>query len=204
MSLTCGFFNSNNHDRLYNATHFNKMFDGIINDGIFNNVGNCFGVTAGNGMEVLVGTGRAWLEDTWTLIEDEPYPLSIDIAPALSTNTRIDAVVITVDSSDNVRDNSVEIVKGAEFTTGTSDKLPILASNQHPIAYIRVKSGTTVMTDNLITNVVGGSATDAKPGTPWVTSPLVSGGGGSTITTSYGKTLPSKGTEGQVFILLEE
>ena len=44
MSVTSGFFNSLNGDRRYNAEQMSSIFDGIINDGIFANIGTAFGV----------------------------------------------------------------------------------------------------------------------------------------------------------------
>ena len=63
--LTYGFFNSLNGDRVYNADQMSSMFEGLITDGVFESVGNKLQVTAGSGMNVNVGTGRAFLEDRW-------------------------------------------------------------------------------------------------------------------------------------------
>ena len=57
MALTYGFYNSINHDRRYNATQMSQLFDGIINDGVFANIGTAMVVTAGTGLTVTVGLG---------------------------------------------------------------------------------------------------------------------------------------------------
>ena len=46
MAVTSGFFNSLYGDRKYNAEQFSAMFDNLITDGVFSNVGNAFQVTA--------------------------------------------------------------------------------------------------------------------------------------------------------------
>ena len=45
MSLTYGFYNSVDHDRVYDATQFGSIFDGVINDGVFQNIGDLFAVS---------------------------------------------------------------------------------------------------------------------------------------------------------------
>ena len=67
MAVTYGFYDSLNHDRLYNAQQMSAIFDGVINDGVFMSVGNQFHTVAGTGMQAIVTSGRAWLDSTWTL-----------------------------------------------------------------------------------------------------------------------------------------
>ena len=65
MAFTCGFFNSQNGDRKYNAEQMASIFDGLIKDGVYDTVGDIFAVTPGTGMQVRVGSGRAWFAHTW-------------------------------------------------------------------------------------------------------------------------------------------
>ena len=44
MSVTSGFFNSLHGDRRYNAEQMSAIFDGIINDGVFANIGTAFSI----------------------------------------------------------------------------------------------------------------------------------------------------------------
>lgn len=67
MSVSYGFYNSMNGDRKYDATQMSSIFDGIINDGIYETIGDRFVVRTSGGMNVVVGTGRAWFNHTWTL-----------------------------------------------------------------------------------------------------------------------------------------
>ena len=68
MALTYGFYNSVSSDREYDAIDMGRLFDGIILDGVYAALGDYFMVTE-NGtpdMNVVVGTGRAWFDHTWS------------------------------------------------------------------------------------------------------------------------------------------
>lgn len=164
MAVTYGFYDSLNHDRLYNAQQMSAIFDGIINDGVFMSVGNQLHTVAGTGMQVIVKSGRAWFDSTWTL-NDAEYPLSIDTADVLLT--RIDAVVLEVNSEVATRANTIKVVKGAPASTPTKPTLTNTAAvHQHALAYVTVAKNTTAITNSMIEIVVG------KTETPYVTAIL--------------------------------
>ncbi len=164
MALTYGFYDSLNHDRLYNAQQMSAIFDGIINDGVFMSVGNQLHTVAGSGMQVIVKSGRAWFNSTWTL-NDQEYPLSISAADVLLT--RIDAVVLEVNSEQATRANSLKIVKGTPASTPAKPTLTNTSTvHQHALAYVTVAKNTTAITNSMIEIVVG------KTETPYVTAIL--------------------------------
>lgn len=156
MALTSGFFNSKTHDRLYDATQISTLFEGLINDGVYQSVGNIFKVSASNGMNVTVDTGRAWFNNTWTR-NDALIVLTVPTAEQVLK--RIDAVVIEVNSLETVRNNTVKIVKG---TPASNPAKPSLTKNddvhQYPLAYITVDPNVTAITQQKIQNAVGTSA----------------------------------------------
>lgn len=156
MALTSGFFNSKNHDRLYDATQISTLFEGLINDGVYQGVGNIFKVSASNGMNVTVDTGRAWFNNTWTR-NDALIVLTVPTAEQVLK--RIDAVVLEVNTLENVRNNTIKIVKG---TPASNPAKPSLTKNddvhQYPLAYITVDPNVTVITQQKIQNAVGTSA----------------------------------------------
>lgn len=161
MSLTYGFYNSQNGDRKYNALQLSSIFDGIISDGVYASYGDHLMVSPSSGMTVKVGSGRAWLDHTWTY-NDADYPL--DISTSEVTLKRIDTVVLEVDRTDSIRMNKLLVVKG----TASSDPVaPTLTKEdnkkQYPLADILVKAGVTEITASDITNRIG--TTDL----PWVT-----------------------------------
>ena len=155
MAFTFGFYNSLEGDRKYNAMHFSQIFDGIINDGMFMSIGTCMMVKASEGMTVNVGIGRAWFNSTWSL-NDAIMPMRLEASDLLLD--RIDAVVLDVNANDNIRENSIQIVKG---TAATDPQRPTLTNEgshrQYPLAYIHVAASTSVITQANITNMVGTS-----------------------------------------------
>lgn len=153
MGLTYGFYNAYNHDRLYDALQFGSIFDGIINDGVFMSIGDCFLVkSVPNGLSLQIGTGRAWFFHTWTLI-DSYYYISV-LSPELLTD-RKDLVVLEVNYE--TRENSFKILKGSGITVPTrvwTDKI-----HQYPIAEYLIKPGDTYIPQNRIKNLVGSDET---------------------------------------------
>ena len=156
MAFTCGFFNSENGDRKYNAEQMSAIFDGIIADGVFTTIGDHMAVSAGTGMQVLVGTGKAWFDHTWN-VNDAAYPLAI--AASDVTLSRIDAIVLETNHSDSVRLNKLRVVQG---TVASSPVKPTLTNNekvhQHPLAWVTVAPGVTQIAASAIENAVGTSA----------------------------------------------
>lgn len=156
MAFTCGFFNSENGDRKYNAEQMSAIFDGIIADGVFTTIGDHMAVSAGTGMQVLVGTGKAWFDHTWN-VNDAAYPLAI--AASDVTLSRIDAIVLETNHSDSVRLNKLRVVQG---TVASSPVKPTLTNSekvhQHPLAWVTVKPGVTQIAASAIENAVGTAA----------------------------------------------
>lgn len=166
--VTYGFYNSLNGDRKYNALEMSRIFDGIIEDGIYANIGTALMVTAsGEGMGIIVGIGRAWFNHTWTL-NDAPLPLELEV-PELIEN-RIDAVVLDINANNNYRKNEIKVVKGTPTTQTPSRPTMIKEENhwQYPLCYINVAAGSVIITQTNITNAVGTSET------PFVTGVLES------------------------------
>lgn len=161
MSLTSGFFDSLNGDRKYNTLQLSSIFDGIISDGVYATYGNHFLVSPVSGMQIKVGSGRAWLDHTWTLNTTD-YPLTVEDAEVVLN--RIDTVIIEVDRRDSGRINRLRILKG---TPASSPSAPTLTNTdtlkQYPLANILVKPNVTEITTADITNRIGTSAL------PWVT-----------------------------------
>ena len=162
MSLTYGFYNSINEDRKYNASQMSKLFDGVLNDGIFMSIGDKFMVTANSGMNISVGTGRAWFNHTWTL-NDSILVLPVSESEILLN--RIDVVVLEVNNTAAVRANSIKIIKGAGATVPVA---PDLVNNseihQYPLAHIYVGVGVTEILQANITNYVGTAETPFATG----------------------------------------
>lgn len=156
MSVTSGFFNSLNGDRRYNAEQMSAIFDGIINDGVFANIGTAFGVKADTGNIITVGIGRAWFNSTW-LLNDAILPITAEASEVLLD--RYDAVVIEIDHTDAVRAGSIKILKGTPSSNPTYPNMSsTLDVQQYPLAYIYRKAGSSEITQSNITNMIGTSS----------------------------------------------
>lgn len=142
MAVSSGFFNSQNHDRLYNAQQLSSIFDGIILDGVYENYGEAFNVTpyTESPNTVIVGTGRAWFDHTWTL-NDSQFAVTID--PPNDMLNRVDAIVLDIDNRLEVRKNSILYLRGDELDP---ENPPSLIKedfhNQYPICYITCPAGS--------------------------------------------------------------
>lgn len=156
MSFASGFFNSVDHDRLYDATDISRLFDGLIRDGIFASIGDCLVVKQSNQMNVTVGTGRAWFNHTWSY-NDALYPVTIP--PSEILMGRIDAVVLEINSVESVRANSIKLIKGTPSSTPAKPSLTNTKEvHQYPLAYVTVGKEVTSIRQADIENCVGTSA----------------------------------------------
>lgn len=157
MSVSSGFFNSLNGDRKYNAAQMSAIFDGLIIDGVFASIGTSFAVKAAGGLTVNVGIGKAWFDHTWT-VNDSILPMTAPEAEVLLD--RIDAVVLEVNGTESVRENTIKFVKG---NPSSAPSRPTLTNegnvHQYPLCYIYRKYGTAVINQADITPMVGTEST---------------------------------------------
>lgn len=91
---TFGFFDSIDGDRKYNAAQMTEYFDGLVSNGVYQNVGQAMVITAAGGMVVNAGTGRAIIDCRW-LKNDAILPVEITVANAALP--RYTAVVVRLD-----------------------------------------------------------------------------------------------------------
>ena len=164
MAVTYGFYNSLNKDRVYNAEQMSSIFNGIITDGVFASIGGSLMPIAGTGMQVIVKTGKCWFNSTWTL-NDAQLPLDVEAADV--SLTRIDAVVVEINSAVGTRANSIKVVKG---TPSANPAKPTLSAtetlHQYALGYVTVGANVTSITADKIEVNVG------KTTCPFITSVL--------------------------------
>ena len=154
-----GFYNSKNQDRMYNAMHLGKIFDGVIQDGVFgtihetNKIGFQLEPTNPVSRSAKINKGKAWFAHTWNLL-DSSANLSFG-AVTTPNGKRTDAVCIEVNNSYNAsgftpRTNSLIVVQGSEVLADGPNVKPTLAQYQqknsageviiwrYPIAYVTI------------------------------------------------------------------
>lgn len=153
MSLTYGFYNSVNHDRVYDAVQVSSIFDGVIGDGVYETIGDALMVKPVKGLTVSVGTGRAWFNHTWTL-NDSLIPIVLPNSPTL--NKRYDTIYLEV--NEDTRTNKISYVSGI---VSEDAQYPVLINSakvhQYPLAHVlRTQGQLTIGAEDII-NTVGTS-----------------------------------------------
>lgn len=159
MAITSGFFDSIDGDRKYNAEQISNYFEGLIGNGIFENVGNKMQVTAGDLMSVNVGSGRAMIKCHWVK-NDASVNLTLDDADV--QYGRIDAIVLRLNTSDRGRQITLEVKKGTlaskpskPSATRTADVYELI------LAYVKINPKVTqikqsdIMDQRLNTSLCG-------------------------------------------------
>lgn len=164
MAFSYGFFDSVNGDRKYTALEMSSIFDGVITDGVLPDYLEEFAVVPGNGLSLVVKSGRAWFDHTWNYNSSN---LLLYINEADRVLTRYDAVVLEVNKERDVRANTIKLITGNPSTSPTR---PQLANTkyvkQYALAYIQIDPKVTTIEAGKIQNMVG------TPNTPYATSEL--------------------------------
>lgn len=162
MAITYGFFNAikqtdGTYDRTYNAEQMSGYFEGLVSDGVYENVGDAMQVIASGGMQVQVKSGRMLIDSKW-LKNDAAY--SIDITPAHVTLNRYTAIVARLDKS--ARTISIVAKDGENATEPVKPAISDTVSvKEMCLAYIYVGRGVTEITQSAIedtrpdTNICG-------------------------------------------------
>ena len=147
MSTSYGFFNSLNGDRVYNADDVNTFLEGLITaSGIYGNVDNMLQVTAGTGMSVNVGSGKAAIQHHW-FRSTAAVPLSLSAAHQILN--RYDVIVLRLDIVN--RSIALGVLEGTPATTPT---VPAIVRNDNyydlKLAQVYIPAGATqVMQTNI-------------------------------------------------------
>ena len=108
--IKCGFYNSKNGDRKYNAEDMTQPYKRLVSDGVYAMPAGQLKVTAAGGMKIQVSAGAAKIGSRW-LESDAIETFTLD--PSDVALNQIYAVVIRDDNSENVRDGLIALKKGA-------------------------------------------------------------------------------------------
>lgn len=149
MSFSFGFFNAKNMDRTYTAEDFTNYLSSIICNGVFDTYGDCFSVTAGSGLKVVIGTGKAWIDGHY-FINDTAYTLDLTkyVDESLS---RYVTIGISCDVSENVRACKLEVKSGTAATTPAIPVFEDTASKKFlTLAAVFLKGGAKSIADSNI------------------------------------------------------
>ena len=113
-----GFFNSNNGDRVYDASDFASYFSKLVSNGIFYTDADNLKVISGGGMAVSVQAGSAWISG-YCYENTDALELTLDIADGV--NPRIDRVILRWSAVE--RNIKLAIKTGAAVSSPTAPAL---------------------------------------------------------------------------------
>ena len=159
MAQNSGFFNAflsgGVYDRTYNANDYCDNLATIIKNGVTYSKNDDLKVTAHAGMAISVGYGRAWINGHWFFNDTAYTGLVIATAPS-GNNSRIDRVVLRLDTSTAVRSVELAVKTG---TPAASPVAPALTRSGNvyelALADIRVAAGALSITNSNITDLRG-------------------------------------------------
>lgn len=137
-------------DRGYSSADLQKVFSQLYTDGIAQNIPNCFHVTVGTGMQVIVNGGYCM---TGGAMGFEESSRTLTVKASNPTLDRIDAVVARKDSNLNYRNIDLYVVQGTPSQT-PQPPAPTRTKEIHEIvlAHVFVAKGTTSISDYRITD----------------------------------------------------
>ena len=155
MAITYGFFNSVSGDRTYDADDMSEYFDGLISNGVYENVGGALQVMAvSSGMAVNVQTGRGIINCKWI---NNNSVLTLDITAAHAILNRWTAVVMRLDVV-----NRLMTITTKDGTPATNPVKPTMTNNASMVelclAYIYVGAGVGSISQANITDMRGTSS----------------------------------------------
>lgn len=152
MAIQCGYFNSVNGDRKYQADEMTRPYELLISNGVFatpeGEPSNYLQVYPSEGMMVTVKAGRGIFFDKW-LINDADLPLVVEASDVILN--RIDSVIVRVDKSEAVRTGTIYIKKGTPASSPTAPELIRSGTiKEYRLANIRVNANVNTITQAVI------------------------------------------------------
>jgi len=152
MAFKTGFYNSVGEDRKYNAEDMCRPYRRLVSNGVFaapdGSPSIDFQVVANNNMTVTVKAGEGIFFDKWAELDADEL-INLDVADP--TYTRIDSVVVEIDTTVGVRAGSVKLLKG---TPASNPSAPAITRTstiyQYRLANITIAANATVITQSLI------------------------------------------------------
>lgn len=152
MAFQCGFFNSINGDRKYNAEQMNNPYSRIISNGVFGDseTSTDLQVKSDSGLKIIVKQGQGMFDNKWAIL-DADLPMTVP-TPHVSM-ARIDSIIVRIDNSDDVRAGSIVYKQGE----ASSNPVPVELENtvnvkEYRLAKITVNPNVTEITQANITD----------------------------------------------------
>jgi hypothetical protein len=146
------FFNSAGGDRKYTAEDWANYFNSFIGNGVFLSDAGALSVSAYSGRTVRIAAGKAWING-YAYLNTDNLDKTLDAATA----NRIDRIAVLCDFT--ARSITVVVKNGTYAATPVPPELIRTADvYELGIADVYMASGTTVITDDDITDLRGDTA----------------------------------------------
>ena len=154
MALRYGFFNSVNHDRLYDADDISNYYLKLISNGVFATPANSMQVQAREGMTVSVTAGWGFINCKW-LDNSAAYMLTLDASDVVLN--RIDRIVMRLNPDEAHRNMEIAIKKGTPASTPVPPSLTRVENGvwELSLAQVYIGAGVTEITQSKITDERG-------------------------------------------------
>lgn len=111
MGIKYGFFDSYDHDRVYSASDFSQLYDGIFTDGVINNYLDSLEVVMNDDRHgVTVKTGKAWFNKHWFSVVTPEL-----LTPEPPAGYRLDSVILKINEPERRAD--IYLKQGPESST---------------------------------------------------------------------------------------
>lgn len=159
-TITSGFYDSVNKDRLYTADQMNMPYKKLITDGVYeeSGTGAAFSVTAAGGMKVTVAPGNAMIGGKWAENEDA---MTVEISGNTSESARVDSIILRLDANMETRAAGIVYRQGETAAPALDTSAGV---KEFRLANITVPVNAASISDANITDTRGGSDC------PWVRS----------------------------------
>lgn len=146
MAENYSFFNSKDHDRVYNARHWADYFFPLFKSGVFN---GDLQVVANGGMTVKIKSGYAWIDGYGYHLTDG---LVVDLETASGNMNRTDSIVIRLDLTN--RWIKAFCKTGSYYAGAGVPPAPEITATIHEIviSHISIAAGVTEITQDMITD----------------------------------------------------
>ena len=158
MAINSYFFNAvladGVYDRIYNADDVTSYLDSLVGNGVFPTPSTQLQVSAGTGMQVIVGSGQGWINGHKMV---NTAAITLSITPSDVLLNRIDAVIFYVDYTQ--RTMGIAVKTGKEASTPSAPTLQRDASRYEMcLAQVYVAKQITAIHDTHITDTRGNSS----------------------------------------------
>ena len=116
MSVTSGFFNSTNRDRLYNATDFGRFFEGIVTDGVLKDFEDGLEVANFSTLGFQIKPGKAMFNGIWMVSTD-----LVTLSPAaVVTPDSYGIFAVVAEVNYTTRDAGIKLISTADIPSSTT------------------------------------------------------------------------------------